>query len=111
WLEHLRTELVAGGKPIARPEPKDAAPSEGLSAQQQRVVGLFEALTHDLPVEPRDRNQAQAARWLLAHALDWHRREEKVKWWEYYRMRELPEEELYDEKAAVVELSLRQRMP
>ena len=111
WLEHLRSELVAGGKAIARPVPKDAAPSEGLSAHARRVAGLFEALTRDLPAEPNDRSQAQAARWLLAHALDWHRREEKVKWWEYYRMRELPQEELYDEKAAVAGLSHRQRMP
>jgi len=111
WLEDLRSELIARGKPMARPAPKEAAPSEELSAHVQRVAGLFDALTRDLPAEPKDRSPAQAARWLLAHALDWHRREEKVKWWEYYRMRELPEEDLYDEKAAVVELSLRQRMP
>src|SRR5215472_1665692 len=111
WLEHLRSELIAGGKAIARPAPKDGAPSEGLSAHAKRVADLFDALTRDLPAEPRDRSQAQAAQWLLAHALDWHRREEKVKWWEYYRMRELPEEELYDEKAAVAGLSHRQRMP
>ena len=111
WLEHLRSELVAAGKVIARPAPKDGAPSEELSAHAKRVAGLFDALTSDLPAEPRDRSQAQAAQWLLAHALDWHRREEKVKWWEYYCMRELPEEELYDEKAAVAGLSHRRRMP
>jgi uncharacterized protein len=111
WLEKLRSDLIAGGKTIGRPAPKDAAPSEELSAHVKRVAGLFNALTRDLPAEPKDRSQAQAARWLLAHALDWHRREEKVKWWEYYRMRELPEEELYDEKAAVVGLAHRQRMP
>jgi uncharacterized protein len=111
WLEHLRSELVTGGNAIARPAPKDAAPSEELSAQAKRVAGVFDMLIRDLPAEPRDRSQAQAARWLLAHALDWHRREEKVKWWEYYRMRELPQAELYDEKAALVGLSHRQRMP
>jgi predicted RecB family nuclease len=111
WLENLRSELMARGEAIARPAPKDAVPSEKLSAHTQRVARLFDALTRDLPAEPKDRFQARAARWLLAHALDWHRREEKVKWWEYYRMRELPEEELYDEKAAVVGLSHRQRMP
>jgi hypothetical protein len=43
--------------------------------------------------------------------LDWHRREEKVKWWEFFRMKDMSEEDLYDEKTAVAGLSLRQRMP
>src|SRR5262249_13350594 len=43
--------------------------------------------------------------------LDWHRREDKVKWWEFYRMKDLPEEDLYDEKTAVAGLSPRRRMP
>lgn len=111
WLENLRSELIAGGKTVARPVPTNPAPSEAVSAHAKRVASLFEALTRDLPAEPHDRSQAQAAQWLLAHALDWHRREEKVRWWEYYRMRELPEEELYDEKAAIAGLSHRQRMP
>jgi len=111
WLETLRAELVAGGKVIPRPASKDAAASEQLTAQAQRVATMFATLTRDLPSEPKERTRAQAALWLLAHALDWHRREEKVKWWEYYRMRELPEEELCDERAAVVGMSHRQRMP
>jgi uncharacterized protein len=72
---------------------------------------LFDALTQDLPAEPSERTPEQAARWLLAHALDWHRREEKVKWWEFFRMKDLPEEDLYDERTAVAGLSFRQRMP
>jgi uncharacterized protein len=110
-LEKLRAERVAGGVEIPRPAPKDTAPSEELSAHQQRVAALFEALTRDLPAEPKDRSPEQAARWLLAHALDWHRREEKVKWWEFFRMKELSEEDLFDEKTALAGLRLRQRMP
>ena len=49
------------------------------------MAALFDALTQDLPAEPKDRTPEQAARWLLAHALDWHRREEKVKWWEFFQ--------------------------
>jgi uncharacterized protein len=111
WLESLRSDLIARGKTIPRPASKDAAPSEELTAHVKRVAALFDALTRDMPTEPKERSQTQAAHWMLAHALDWHRREEKVKWWEYYRMRELPEEELYDEKAAVVGLTHPQRMP
>src|SRR6516165_2483790 len=111
WLENLRAQIVSNGTEVPRPRAKDTSPSEEVTAHQQRVAALFDALTKDLPAEPTDRTPEQAARWLLAHALDWHRREEKVKWWEFFRMKDLSEEELYDEKTAVAGLSLRQRMP
>ena len=111
WLEDLRTEIVAAGTDIPRPEAKDVSASEEITAHQQRVAALFEALTRDLPTEPKERTTEQAARWLLAHALDWHRREEKVNWWEFFRMKEFSEEELLDEKNALAGLSFRQRMP
>ena len=111
WLEGLRAGLIESGTEIPRPAPKDASPSEALTAQQQRVAALFDALTRDLPAEPGDRTAEQGARWLLAHALDWHWREEKVKWWEFFRMKDLSEEELFDEKSAVAGLTIRQRMP
>src|SRR5271166_3157440 len=111
WLEGLRAQLIASGTEVRRPGLKDTSPSEEVNAHQQRVAALFAALTQDLPAEPKDRTPEQAARWLLAHALDWHRREEKVKWWEFFRMKDLSEEDLYDEKTAVAGLSLRQRMP
>jgi uncharacterized protein len=111
WLESLRAQIISNETEVPRPQAKDTSPSEEVTAHQQRVAALFDALTKDLPAEPTDRTPEQAARWLLAHALDWHRREEKVKWWEFFRMKDLSEEELYDEKTAVAGLSLRQRMP
>jgi uncharacterized protein len=33
--------------------------------------------------------------------LEWHRREDKAAWWEYFRLRELSDEALLDEKAAI----------
>jgi len=110
WLEDVRAGIVASGTEIPRPEAKDSSASDEVSAQQQRVEALFEALTQDLPAEPKDRTPEQAARWLLAHALDWHRREEKVKWWEFFRMKEFSDEEPLDEKTALAGLSFRQRM-
>jgi predicted RecB family nuclease len=111
WLESLRAELIKKGDEVPRPQPKNTSASTEVTAHQQRVAVLFEALTHDLPVEPAERTPEQSARWLLAHALDWHGREEKVKWWEFFRMKYLSEEDLYDEKTALEGLSYRQRMP
>ena len=111
WLEDLRAGIVASGINIPRPDAKDTSASEEVTAHQQRVAALFDALTRDLPPEPKNRTPQQAARWLLAHALDWHRREDKVKWWEFFRMKEFSNEELLDQKNALVGLSFRQRMP
>ncbi|MBI2220392.1 MAG: DNA2/NAM7 family helicase, partial [Acidobacteria bacterium] len=36
--------------------------------------------------------------------IDWHHREEKAEWWEYFRLRELPEEDLLDEVKAIAGL-------
>ena len=43
-------------------------------------------------------------RWLLAYLIDWHHREEKAEWWEFFRLRELPEEDLLDEPKAIAGL-------
>jgi predicted RecB family nuclease len=111
WLEALRAEIVASGEDIPRPESKDMSASENVAAQKERVVALFKALTRDLPEEPNDRTPEQAARWLLAHALDWHGREEKVQWWEFFRMKECSDEELLDKRTALAGLTLVRRMP
>jgi uncharacterized protein len=111
WLEGLRAGVIVSGTDIPRPEAKDPSPNEEATAHQRRVAALFDALTRDLPAEPAERTPEQAARWLLAHALDWHRREDKVKWWEFFRMKDLPEEDLYDERTAIAGLSFRRRMP
>ena len=101
WLEQLRTGAIAAGRTIARPELALGAPPEALSERQQRVQELYDRLTPDLPADPLDRSEEQQARWLLANLLDWHRREKKAVWWEYFRLCELPDEDLIEEKAAL----------
>lgn len=48
-----------------------------------------------------ERTRDQSGRWLLANLLDWHRREDKAGWWEYFRLAELPAEDLFDERAGL----------
>jgi hypothetical protein len=43
----------------------------------------------------------EQGRWLLGNVLDWHRREDKAAWWEYFRLCALSDEELLDEKSAL----------
>ena len=111
WLEGIRARIIEGGTDLRRPEPKDTKPSDEASALKLRIAALFEALTQGLPSEPADRTPEQGAKWLLAHALDWHGREEKVKWWEFFRMKDFAEEDLYEHKSALAGLSLTRRMP
>jgi hypothetical protein len=75
-----------------------------LTSGQQRVELLFNQLTSDVPVEAEKRSEEEAARWLLANLLDWHRRESKAEWWEFYRLAELSDEDLLNEKSAISQM-------
>jgi uncharacterized protein len=101
WLERIRAELVAKGTVIDRPLPPDTETSEKLTAWQQRVEALVGRLTVNIPIDVAERSKEQQARWILAYTLDWHRREEKSVWWEYFRLSALSDEDLFDERAAL----------
>jgi hypothetical protein len=47
---------------------------------------------------------------LLANLLDWHRRESKADWWEYFRLKDMTEEDLLDERGAVSGLRFLERL-
>lgn len=106
WLESLRDQLVRSGTVIERPAPKEPDASETLDERQQKVADLIARLTADIPADPSLRSAEQQARWNLAYSLDWHRRELKPVIWEKYRLAELPEDELTDERPAVTGLTL-----
>src|SRR5262249_54424793 len=101
WLEQFRDSIQAGGTQVPRPQPEDGSPSPKLDERARRVQALITKLTADLPAERAERDDEQQGRWLLAHLLDWHRREAKAPWWEFFRLRDLPEDELLFEKAAL----------
>lgn len=101
WLEALREALVKLGTPIERPVPKASESSQDLTQWQQKIAALILRLTHDVPVDISARTPEQHARWVLAYTLDWHRREEKATWWEYFRLSDLTAEDLLEERAAL----------
>jgi len=101
WLEHLRASVEAGGTPVPRPLAKDGAAPQKLDDRARRVQALMTGLTAGVPSDRAHRDDEQQARWLLAHLLDWHRREAKAPWWEFFRLRDLSEDELFAERAAL----------
>jgi uncharacterized protein len=101
WLEKLRTQLVESGTNVPRPVAGDGSPNEKITDWLIKINALIEKLTADIPVSPEERSEEQQARWILANVIDWHRREEKAVWWEYFRLAALSAEDLIDERAGL----------
>ncbi len=102
WLEGLRPELEKQtGSPVPRPTPGDPDPSENLLELLGRVGELYAALTSDVPADPAERDPDQQARWILANLLEFHRREQKSMWWEYYTRLDMTDEELIEDRGAL----------
>ena len=101
WLESLRATLVAAGTEVSRCVLAAGEASAAVDDKTQRVDALRGKLLAGMPEEPSERSKEQQGRWLLAYMLDYHRREDKASWWEYFRLLDLPEEELHDEREAV----------
>lgn len=107
WLEKIRGEMTADGIAIPRPAAGDPAPTPELDDRQRQVAALVERLTTDVPSDSAERSEEQQARWILAHSLDWHRRELKSAWWELFRLSDLSSEDLLDERCGVAGLVFR----
>jgi len=101
WLEARRRELVEAGLEIGRPAPEEVKTPDNIAAWLERIAPVMTALLHGVPDDPAARDEGQQARWLLAHILDWHRREQKSAWWELFRLCDLQPEDLLEERAAL----------
>ncbi len=104
WLEKLRSSLISSGTAVARPAFVSGDAGEELDLREQAVAALRARLLAGVPLDVALQDPEQHARWLLAYLLDWHRREDKASWWEYFRLRDLPEDELFDEPRALAGL-------
>jgi predicted RecB family nuclease len=110
WLEQARTQLENAGHVLPRPVALEGTAAQAVSERQQRSAALAEALKRNVPVDPALRTPEQAASWLLADLLDWHRREAKAEWWEFFRMKDLTDEDLLDERSAIAGLTFVERV-
>jgi predicted RecB family nuclease len=104
WLEDRRRELEAG-RNLSRPTANSGEPGEDLAERLNRTKATMAQLQLGLPVDQAAWTEQQYGRWLLAQMLEWHRREEKSSWWEYFRLCELSDAELLDDKSALAGLT------
>ena len=102
WLEERRTELEAQrGTPLPRPEPVSGEATADQAEEIGRVREVMNALLEGVPEEVEEQDDAQHVRYLLAHLLEWHRREDKSTWWEYFRLTELSPQQLVEDQTAI----------
>ena len=101
WLEECRADIIAKGHDLPRPVVERGEASEAISDLDRLLQGLRDGLLDGVPVDPRERSADQQARFVLAHMMEFHRREDKAGWWEYFRVLGLDEDELSDERRAL----------
>jgi uncharacterized protein len=110
WLEEQRRALIELGTEVQRFVDRDEEASEELDERQKRVAALVEKLTVSIPGNPQERDEDQQATWLLAQLLDWHRREKKAAYWEGYRLADLDDDDLLEERAGLAGLKFIERL-
>lgn len=110
WLEGERQKLVERGAAVPRPPEKVGDPSEKLQEKLDRTAALTRRLCEQIPADADKRSPEQSAQWLLAQILSWHRREDKRVWQEGYRLAEMDEEDLLDERVGLTKLRFVRRI-
>lgn len=102
WLEDRRQETeMSKGQPLPRPRAKPDEPGEELAGQLAHTRAVEAQLLAHLPPDQNEWTGQEYGQWLLAQMLEWHRREEKSGWWEYFRLCELSDTELEEDKSAL----------
>jgi uncharacterized protein len=102
WLEERRREAeTANGQPLLRPALSQGEPSENLEEEVNYARAIVAKLVDGLPSDEATWTNEEYGRWLLAQMMEWHRREEKSFWWEYFRLCELSDSELLEDKSAL----------
>jgi len=88
WLEQRRDELETGRGAQVRPELRDGAAGDEASAAEQAEGAQAERLR-------------EAGQPLLAGLVGWHRREDRPKWWEFFRVEDLDDEMLVEDGSTI----------
>ena len=93
WLLGQRpTELPWRPEPVVAEKPEEGQAEFG--EREHLRAALLDGATEDEP------------RWLLAQLLDYHHREAKPAWWEYFYHRDLDDEELLEDSDTIGCLTL-----
>ncbi|WP_254082974.1 TM0106 family RecB-like putative nuclease [Dawidia cretensis] len=111
WLERLRSESALAGTKFDRPELKTGEAGEEIQQLDIRSQAIYKALVEKLPDDRTTWTSEHRAKWLLAHQVEYFRRELKSAYWEFFRVHELEYEDLLDERHAITGLKLVGELP
>jgi uncharacterized protein len=101
WLEERRAELVTA---LGEQLPRPSFEADEEAKPDPEIRELRHALLEGLPEDPDRRTPEQRARALMADLLEFHRREDKPKWWRYFHLHGLTDEELLEAPDAIAGL-------
>jgi uncharacterized protein len=105
WLEALRAAAEQSAHlELPRPTLHSGDANEQIAERAEETQRVMAELLEGVPIDPAERSEEQQACWLMAHLLEWHRREDKAAWWEFFRLRDLPLEDYAEERSALTGL-------
>jgi predicted RecB family nuclease len=104
WLEERRAEWATRGRVLERPKLDEGDASDAVQEREQQVAAVFDPLVAGLSDDREQWSDEERARMLLAHQLEYFRREDRCVWWEYFRLHGLETEELLEERKAITGL-------
>ena len=96
-------ELPRPRKETEKP-PKAPTNWESSPPDNKSVRDLGAPACRPIPGIRRCRQGPDKATWLLAHLLDWHRREDKASWWRFFELMTLSDDELFEEQEPIAKL-------
>src|SRR5258707_13135569 len=98
WLEGRRKKKrIEIGQPLPRPQLVIREANEKLAEELNQARAIAAKLVERLPTDQSPLTEDENARCVLDQRMEWHRREDKSVWWEYYRLRELSDTELLED--------------
>ena len=104
WLETERRNLILQASRISRPQLKTGEAKIDQQKDNDRIIALQKQLHHEVPALLEDCRNSDKPYWLLGHLVKYFDVEQKVKWWDYFRIREMETEDLFYERKAIIDL-------
>ncbi|HTF19730.1 MAG TPA: TM0106 family RecB-like putative nuclease [Chryseolinea sp.] len=101
WLEEVRSQRLAAGEVFERPLLRTGEAGEEIENLETRSDQIFQSIVASLPEDRSLWQPTDQAMWLLAHMIDYFRREAKSAYWEYFRLHELDEDDTPGERKAL----------
>jgi len=111
WIESIYQEQINNRIVLSRLENLTGEAAEHITEREEQARDLFDSLVINLPSDPAEWNNEEQAKWLLAHQIEFYRREMRSAWWEFFRLKELEPHELLEERKGIFGLSYQQTLP